>query len=82
MHLLTYFLFAVLGYRVVATPKGFVRMAAGVAAYSGLMEIAQSLNPERMTSIADFGANLLGVLVAFVLLKSSTPFRNFVGVRA
>lgn len=81
IHMLTYFVFAVLGYRMVATRKGFVAMSAGIAAYSGLMEIAQSLNPDRMTSIADLGANVLGVVTAFMLLNRSAPFRNFVAAR-
>jgi VanZ family protein len=77
----TYFVFVVLSYRVVTTRKGFFIMSVSIAVYSGLMELMQSLNPDRMTSFADLCANLLGVVMAFNLLNHSVPFRNFVGVR-
>ena len=75
-HLVLYFVFALLGYRVVAKPKHYLYLCIGIVAYSGLMEIAQSFIPGRQMSAYDLFANALGVGLAMVLTRMLSSAKN------
>ena len=61
VHLLVYYIFAVLGYRALANKAYYLYLCLGIIAYGGLMEIGQSWIPGRQLSAYDFLANTLGV---------------------
>ena len=69
VHLLTYAVFTVLGYRVKSSEPGFIYICIGIVVFSGLMEVVQSFTPARMMSAADLLANLVGVLLAYLFIK-------------
>ncbi len=69
-HLVTYGLFAALGFRAVSGRRAFVYLCIGIIIYGGLMEVAQSFTPGRTMSVYDFLANTIGVLIgAFTAQK-------------
>jgi VanZ family protein len=61
VHLLVYFVFALLGYRALANKTYYLHMCLGIVAWGALMEIGQSWIPGRQMSAYDFLANTLGV---------------------
>ena len=63
VHLLVYYIFAVLGYRALANKTYYLYVCLGIIAYGGLMEIGQSWIPGRQMSAYDFLANTLGVVL-------------------
>jgi VanZ family protein len=63
MHLLVYYIFAVLGYRALANKTYYLYMCLGIIAYGGLMELGQSRVPGRDMSGYDLLANALGVVL-------------------
>jgi VanZ family protein len=68
-HLTLYFVFAVIGYRMVSKPKHYLFLCIGIVVYGGLMELAQSYMPGRMMSAYDVLANTAGVVIAMVFTK-------------
>jgi VanZ family protein len=78
VHLITYAVFTVLGYRVVKNEPGFLYICIGIVVFSGLMEVAQSFTPARMMSPADLLANVTGVVLANVFIKQSVRRRSVV----
>ena len=68
-HLVLYFIFALVGYRVVSNPRHYLYLCIGIVIYSGLMEIAQSFMPGRMMSAYDLLANAVGVAIAMVFTR-------------
>lgn len=67
-HLVVYFLFAVLGYRVTRERRGFLLLCLAIVVYSGLLEIAQSFTASRHMSAFDLLANTLGVALGAVVM--------------
>ena len=67
-HLLTYGLFAVLGFGLVTTSRAYLFVCLGIVLYSGLMELGQSFVPGRHMSAYDLVANVLGVLLGATLI--------------
>jgi VanZ family protein len=63
VHLLVYYIFAVLAYRALANKRYYPYICLGVVVYSGLLELAQSWVPDRTMSIYDLAANTLGVIL-------------------
>ena len=63
VHLLVYYIFAVLGYRALANKAYYLYLCLGIIAYGALMEIGQSWIPGRQMSAYDFLANTLGVVL-------------------
>jgi VanZ family protein len=63
VHLLVYYIFAVLGYRALAGKPYYLHLCLGIIAYGGLIELGQSHIPGRDMSGYDFLANTLGVLL-------------------
>jgi len=63
VHLLTYYIFAVLGYRMLTDKKFYPYLCIGIIAYSGLIEIGQSYIPGRDMSAFDMLANIAGVVL-------------------
>ena len=66
-HFAAYALFAVLAFVAVGHGRALIYLSLAIALYSGLLEIAQSFVPGRVMSLADMGANLLGVLAGSLL---------------
>ncbi len=77
-HLITYTIFTVLGYRVANSKSGFLYICIGIVIFSGLIEILQSLMPDRMMSAADLVANIMGVLLACFFIRQLTERRKAV----
>jgi VanZ family protein len=75
-HLVLYFVFAMLGYRIVSNPRYYLYLCIGIVAYSGLMEVAQSFMPGRMMSVYDLLANAVGVAMAMVLTRMLFSAKN------
>ncbi len=75
-HLIIYFVFAILAYRVASTPRNYLYLCAGIVVYSGLMEVAQSYMPGRVMSVYDLLANALGVVVAILLVRAVSNTRS------
>ena len=69
-HLVLYFIFALLGYRVVSSSKHYLYLCIGIVVYSGLMEFAQSFLPGRMMSVYDLVANAVGVAIAVIFTRT------------
>lgn len=68
-HFLTYGLFAVLAYRIVASGRQYLLVCIGIVAYSGLLEVAQSFVPGREMSALDLLANASGVILGALLCE-------------
>lgn len=68
VHLLVYYIFAVLGYRALVHKSFYPSMCLGIIAYSGLMELGQSWIPGREMSGYDLLANAVGVLLGAVVV--------------
>ena len=66
-HLIVYLVFALLGYRVASSDRGYDALCVGIFCYGCLMEIAQSFIPARVMSGFDVMANGAGVLVGWQL---------------
>ena len=69
-HLLAYFVFALLGYRVVPSPRHYLYLCLGIVIYGGLIEVAQSFTPNRTMSIYDLVANTVGVAFAMIIVRT------------
>ena len=63
VHLLVYYIFAVLGYRALANKAYYLYLCLGIIAYGALMESGQSGMPGRESAAYDFLANTLGVVL-------------------
>ncbi len=66
-HFITYGIFAVLAHRMNLLGRQYIYVCIGIVAYSGLLEIAQSLVPGREMSAFDLLANTSGVLLGALL---------------
>ena len=75
-HLVLYFIFALIGYRVVSNPRHYLYLCFGIVIYSGLMEVAQSFMPGRMMSIYDLLANAVGVAIAMIFTRMLFSAKN------
>ena len=65
-HLLAFTVLAVLGLR--AYPTRTVAVLTGLLAFGGLIELLQSLTPDRMAEWADWLADSLGLLLGWGLV--------------
>ena len=63
VHLLVYYIFAVLAWRSLANKRYYILMCLGIVAYGGLIELGQSYIPTREMSGYDLLANTLGVVL-------------------
>jgi VanZ family protein len=66
-HFITYGIFAALAHRMNLLGRQYIYVCIGIVAYSGLLEIAQSLVPGREMSAFDLLANTSGVLLGALL---------------
>ncbi len=69
VHLLVYYIFAVLGYRLLANKRHYLYMCLGIVAYSGLIELGQSYIPGREMSAFDLLANIVGVALGALVVN-------------
>ena len=69
VHLLVYYIFAVLGYRMLANKRHYLYMCFGIVAYSGLIELGQSYIPGREMSMLDLLANIVGVALGALVVN-------------
>jgi VanZ family protein len=69
VHLLVYYIFAVLGYRMLANKRYYLYLCLGIVVYSGMIELGQSYIPGRDMSIYDLLANILGVTLGALVVN-------------
>jgi VanZ family protein len=69
VHLLVYYIFAVLAYRALGNKRHFPYMCLGIIAYGALLELSQSYVPGREMSIYDLLANIGGVVLGAVVMN-------------
>lgn len=68
-HVVAYFIFALIGYRLVSSRRHYLYLCLGIMVYGVLMELGQSYMPGRMMSIHDVLANCVGVAIAVVFTR-------------
>jgi VanZ family protein len=68
-HFVLYAVFSMLGYRLQNDPRKYLYICVAIVAYGGLMEIGQSLMPDRTMSGYDFLANAIGVTIGAVVAR-------------
>ena len=68
-HLLVYYIFAVLGYRMLTNKRYYLYLCLGIIAYSGLIELGQSYIPGRDMSALDLLANIVGVALGALVVN-------------
>jgi VanZ family protein len=69
VHLLAYYIFAVLGYRCLKNKRLYTYVCLAIIAYSALLELGQSHVPGRQMSGYDLLANSLGVVLGAAVMK-------------
>ena len=69
LHLITYAVFAGLGYRMIKEGRGYLLLCLGIIVYSGLIEVAQSYIPGRVMSGYDILANAAGVAIGAGVMR-------------
>ena len=69
VHLLVYYIFAVLGYRMLVDKRYYLYVCLGIIAYSGLIELGQSYIPGREMSALDLLANTVGVALGALVVN-------------
>lgn len=70
VHLLVYYIFAVLGYRALQNKRRYPLLCAVIVAYGAVLELCQSFVPGREMSLYDLVANIAGVaLGAAVMIR-------------
>ena len=69
VHLLVYYIFAVLGYRMLANKRYYLYLCLGIVVYSGMIELGQSYIPGRDMSMYDLLANILGVTLGALVVN-------------
>ena len=69
LHLITYAVFAALGYRAIKEKRGYLILCVAIIVYSGLIELAQSYIPGRVMSGYDILANAAGVAIGAGIAK-------------
>jgi VanZ family protein len=75
-HFLSYGLFAILGFGLAGSRRGYFFLCLGIVAFSGLMEVGQSFVPGRFMSAYDMLANVVGVLLGATLITNLPGLRN------
>lgn len=68
VHLLVYYIFAVLAYRMLGDKRHYLLLCLGVIAYGGLLELGQSFVPGRDMSGYDLLANTIGVVLGALVV--------------
>lgn len=68
VHLLVYYIFAVLGYRMLGNKQRYSYVCIGIIVYSALLELAQSYVPGRHMSGYDLVANIAGVVLGALVI--------------
>ena len=69
LHLITYAVFAALGYHAIKEGRGYLFLCLGIVVYSGLIELAQSYIPGRVMSGYDIVANAVGVAIGAGIMR-------------
>jgi VanZ family protein len=75
-HLILYGIFTLLAFRISKTKIFFYIICIGIVAYSGLMEIGQSLVPNRSMSLYDLIANSIGVILMIIIATKYFSFNE------
>ena len=69
VHLLVYYIFAVLGYRALENKQYYPYVCLGIIAFGALLEWGQSYVPYRDMSGYDLLANIGGVILGAVVMN-------------
>jgi len=75
-HCFLYAIFTVLAIRISKTKPVFYIICIGIVVYSGLMEIGQSLVPNRSMSLYDLIANSIGVILVSIIAAKYFNFNK------
>jgi VanZ family protein len=75
-HFILYGIFTLLAFRISKTKTFFYIICIGIVAYSGLMEIGQSLVPNRSMSLYDLIANSIGVILMSIIATKYFSFNE------
>ena len=68
-HFIYYFYISILGLFLYLRSRNFTKLVYGLLFFSIILEILQFLVPNRAFQLSDLIGNLLGVLVAYFLIK-------------
>ncbi len=68
-HFISYIYISLLGFLIYLRSKNFQKLFYGLIFLSMILEVLQSVIPIRTFQLGDLIANLLGVLVAYFLVK-------------
>lgn len=68
VHLLVYYIFAVLGYRALQKKRQYPLLCFGIIVYGALLEFGQSYVPGREMSASDLAANMAGVALGAAVM--------------
>jgi VanZ family protein len=69
LHLVTYAVFAAIGYGAIKEGRRYFFVCLGIIVYSGLIEVAQSYMPGRVMSGYDLLANAVGVVIGAGIMR-------------
>ena len=75
-HFIAYGIFTLLAFRISKTKTIFYIICIGIVAYSCLMEIGQSLVPNRSMSLYDLIANSIGVILMSIIATKYFSFNE------
>lgn len=75
-HFIAYGIFTLFAFRIFRTKTFFYIICIGIVAYSGLMEIGQSLVPDRSMSLYDLIANSIGVILISIIATKYFSFNE------
>ena len=73
-HFISYIYISLLGFLLYSRSKNFQKLFYGLIFLSIILEVLQSVIPIRTFQLGDLIANLLGVLVAYFLVKIYVHF--------
>ena len=76
VHVLLWFLAGLAAVFAVRTWRSRGVLIAALVAYSGLLEVAQTLTPSRTAQWTDFASNVVGIMSAALVVLLTDLFRN------
>ena len=75
-HFIYYFYVSLLGFYLFSKTENFIKLVYGLFILSVILEVFHVIVPNRSFQLGDLIANILGVLVAYFLVKIYLHFRN------
>ena len=75
-HFIYYFYVSLLGFYLFSKTENFIKLVYGLFILSVILEVFHVIIPNRSFQLGDLIGNILGVLVAYFLVKIYLHFRN------